>query len=71
MIYAQIYVLRRALDGEIFFASGGAARRGAREGLFCRCRLEVLHLFENVTPNKTPRQKSRGPWSTPRGSYIL
>ena len=30
--YAQICVLR-ALDGEIFFASGGAARRGAREGL--------------------------------------
>ena len=29
---AEIYVLR-ALDGEIFFASGGAARRGAREGL--------------------------------------
>ena len=32
LIYAQICVLR-ALDGEIFFASGGAARRGAREGL--------------------------------------
>ena len=30
LIYAQICVLR-ALDGEIFFASGGAARRGARE----------------------------------------
>ena len=23
---------------------------------FCRCRLEVLHLFENFTPSVTPRQ---------------
>ena len=48
LIYAQIYVLR-ALDGEIFFASAGPLAAGlARD--FCRCRLEVLHLFENFTP---------------------
>ena len=47
LIYAQIYVLR-ALDGEIFFASGGAARRGAREGLSSMS-ARRLHLFENFT----------------------
>ena len=47
LIYAQIYVLR-ALDGEVFFASGGAARRGAREGLSSMS-ARRLHLFENFT----------------------
>ena len=39
----------RALDGEIFFASGGAARRGAREGLLSMSARSAAHLFENFT----------------------
>ena len=47
----------RALDCEIFFTSPPAGPLAAGlERDFCRCRLEVLHLFENWTA-----KASRGP----------
>ena len=49
LIYAQICVLR-ALDVAKFSSPPAGPLAAGLERDFCRCRLEVLHLFENLTP---------------------